>query len=193
MGSFMARRYIMTYGKELTGAIICGTGRQPGIVLFGGRFLAAAIGLFKGERHKPELLDKIAFGAYNKRIENPTSKSAWLTKDEAIVKSYDGDKYCTFKFTVDGYKTLFESIAFIQKKANIEKIPKDLPIYLVAGAEDPVGEYGEGVKIVYNSYVAAGIKPVEIKLFEGDRHEILNELDRKSVYSDICGWIRKYI
>ena len=191
MGSFMARRYIMTYGSALTGAVICGTGRQPAAVLASGRCLTSIIGLFKGERHKPDILDTIAFGAYNKRIENPISKSAWLTKDDEIVKAYDKDKFCTFKFTVNGYKTLFESIAFIQKQSNINNIPKDLPLFLIAGAEDPVGEYGEGVKIVYNSYKEAGIKDLEIKLYEGDRHEVLNELDKEDVYKDVAEWLEK--
>lgn len=191
MGSFMARRYIMTYGKSLKGAVICGTGRQPGAVLAGGRFMAGMIGLFKGDRYKPELLDNMAFGTYNKRIENPISKSAWLTKDDEIVKAYDKDKFCTFKFTVDGYKTLFESIAFIQNKSNISNIPKDLPLFFIAGAEDPVGEYGEGVKIVYNAYKEVGIKDVDIKLYEGDRHEVLNELDKEDVYKDVADWFEK--
>lgn len=193
MGSFMARRYVMTYGQALTGAIICGTGSQPAVALGAGKFLAGLIGLFKGERYRPNILDTIAFGAYNKRIENPVSKSAWLTKDEEIIKSYDNDKFCTFKFTVNGYKTLFDSISFIQKKENINSIPKALPLFLIAGAEDPVGEYGKGVKIVYDSYLAAGIKDVEIKLYEGDRHEILNELDKENVYKDISDWIEKHL
>lgn len=193
MGSFMARRYIMTYGKSLTGAIICGTGRQPALILEAGKFLATLIGLIKGDRYRAKILDSIAFGSYNKKISNPISKSAWLTKDEEIVRIYDNDKFCTFKFTINGYKTLFDSIGFIQKKSNIANIPKNLPILLIAGSEDPVGEYGEGVKKVYNNYKENGIEDIRIKLYENDRHEVLNELDKEDVYNDICQWLFEHL
>lgn len=189
MGSFMARRYIMTYGSELNGAIICGTGGQPKVVLAGGRFIAFMIGLFKGQRYRSNLIKGMAFGAYNKRIPDAKSKEAWLTKVPEVIEKYEADKFCTFNFTIDGYKTLFESIAFIQKKSNINNIPKELPIFLVAGADDPVGNYGKGVKSVYESYKKLGVKDINIKLYETDRHEILNETDREDVYKDIVQWI----
>lgn len=189
MGSFLARRYMMTYGSELNGAIVCGTGGQPKAVLAGGRFLAALVGCFKGLRYKSAFIENTAFGAYNKRIENPASVHAWLTKVPEVIEKYDADKYCTFKFTIDGYKTLFEAIAFIQKSSNIKKIPLELPVYLIAGAEDPVGNYGKGVSSVYDSYKKLGIKDLTMKLYENDRHEILNETDKDTVYSDIIEWI----
>lgn len=193
MGSFMARRYIMTYGDNLSGAIISGTGSQPGIILGAGKLLANLIGLVKGERYKSDLLSSIAFGSYNKRIDNPSSKNSWLTKDDAIVREYDNDKFCTFKFTVNGYKTLFDAIGFIQSKKNIANIPKELPLFFIAGAEDPVGNYGVGVRAVFDCYKKALIKDVEIKLYEGDRHEVLNELDKEIAYKDIYLWLDKHI
>ena len=66
-----------------------------------------------------------------------------------------------------------------------------LPIFFVAGKEDPVGNYGKGVDNVYCKYVAAGYEDVKIKLYEGDRHEILNELDRDVVFDDILTWLEK--
>ena len=193
MGSFMARRYIMTYGKELSGVIISGTGSTPGALLSVGRFLTFVLGKIKGDRQRPALLKNMAFGAYNKRIENPESESAWLCKDKAIVEKYDNDKFCTFDFTTDGYKTLFESIAFIQKKSNIEKIPKDLPVLFISGTEDPVGDYGKGVEKAYDEFEKAMIKDCEIVLYHGGRHEMLNEIEREGVFEDIDVWIKQHI
>ena len=193
MGSFMARRYLMTYGNELTGAILSGTGSQPGAVLAGGRFVAFLTGLFKGERYKPSLLKQLAFGTYLNRIENPKTKSDWLCKDEAIVEKYNNDKFCTFEFTVDGYKTLFESIAFIQKKKNIEKIPKTLPVVFISGTEDPVGNYGKGVEKAYDDFDNAGITDCEMLLYHDGRHEMLNEIEREGVFEDINDWIKDHI
>lgn len=193
MGSFMARRYIMTYGSKLTGAIISGTGSQPGIVLAGGKMVAGIIGAIKGDRYRSPLLKGMAFGAYNKRIDNPRTVSDWLSKDEQIVDIYENDKFCKYDFTVDGYKTLFDSISFIQQTENIKKIPKNLPIFFISGTEDPVGNYGKGVEEVFDSYEAAGITDLEIMLYHDGRHEMLNEIEREGVYEDINNWIKKHI
>lgn len=193
MGSFMARRYLMTYGNELNGAIISGTGSQPPAVLSFGILLANIIGLIKGDKYKPNLLKSIAFGAYNKRINNPKSESDWLCKDEEIVEKYNNDRLCTFDFSVDGYRTLFESIAFIQKKSNIEKIPKELPVLFMSGMEDPVGNYGKGVEKAYDDFYKAGITNSEIVLYHDGRHEMLNETERAAVYEDVLFWINQHI
>lgn len=193
MGSFMARRYLMTYGSELSGAIISGTGSQPKAVLASGILLANITGLIKGERYVPSLLKTIAFGAYNKRIDNPKSEHAWLSRDEEIVKIYDKDKMCTFDFTVNGYKTLFDAIDFIQKKENINKIPKKLPVLFISGKEDPVGNYGKGVEQAYDDFCNLGIDNSEIVLYHDARHELLNEIEREAVFKDIYDWISKYI
>ena len=110
-----------------------------------------------------------------------------------MVDAYNRDKYCTFLFTVNGYQTLFDVLGFIQKKENIEKIPKNLPVYMIAGEEDPVGTYGKGVEKVFAEYRKCGIRDLELKLYEDDRHEILNELDRENVYLDVKNWILKHI
>ena len=111
MGSFMARRYIMTYGFGLTGAIISGTGFQSKAALAVGRLCAFIIGSVHDERYRSDFMKKLAFGTYNKRIENAQTENDWLTKDTEVVARYNKDKYCTFKFTINGYKTLFEVLA----------------------------------------------------------------------------------
>lgn len=188
MGSFMARRYLMTYGDELTGAILCGTGEQTSATLFAGKTAAGILGAFKGQRYRSEFIRKTSFKGYNDRFEKRTEND-WLTKDQSIVDWYNGHKFCTFGFTINGYKTLFEVLTYIQKQENYNKIPKNLPVYMIAGEDDPVGNYGEGVKHIYQQYKDSGIKDISIKLYPNDRHEILNELDKETVYADVADWI----
>lgn len=188
MGSFMARRYLMTYGDELTGAILCGTGEQTSATLFAGKTVAGILGAFKGQRYRSEFIRKTSFKGYNDRFEKRTEND-WLTKDQSIVDWYNGHKFCTFGFTINGYKTLFEVLTYIQKQENYNKIPKNLPVYMIAGEDDPVGNYGEGVKHIYQQYKDSGIKDISIKLYPNDRHEILNELDKETVYADVADWI----
>ncbi len=193
MGSFMARRYIMTYGKGLTGAIIVGTGRKSKLVLMTGKVTAALIELFKGSRYRSKFLKQVSFGSFNNHAKAEGIGGNWLTKDEKIVAFCESNKYCNFSFTVNGYKTLFDVLSFIQNKKNIQKIPKKLPIFMIAGTEDPVGDYGTGVKKVFGQYKQSGIEDISMKLYKGDRHEILNELDKAVVYNDVYQWILKHI
>ncbi len=191
MGSFMARRYLMTYGKELAGAVISGTGNYTTWELNAGKVCAAVIGWKKGERYRSPFMKKLLFARNNKKIKNPNTENDWLTRETEIVERYNKDPYCTFAFTINGYGTLFDAITFIQKKQNVDKIPKDLPILMIAGLEDPVGLYGKSVKKVYSDYKKTGIQDIQLKLYEGCRHELTNEKNRQEVYQDIRSWIEK--
>ena len=76
---------------------------------------------------------------------------------------------------------------------NIKKVPKNLPLFFVSGADDPVGDLGEGVKKVYGMYKDAGVSDITYRLYEDDRHEILNETDRDQVMADIAAWLNVHV
>lgn len=191
MGSFLARRYLMEHGKEVAGAIIMGTGRQAPILVTASLVLLKLFTATKGDRYHSKFMVKLAHGSYNKKIKNPKTPSDWLSTDEAKVMEYVNDPLCQFTFTVNGYATLIDTFRFIQKKKNIEMIPKDLPLFFISGSEDPVGEYGKGFQAVYNSYEKAGIKNMQKHLIEGNRHEPLNDVNREEVYEEIRSFIQK--
>lgn len=193
MGSFMARRYLMTYGKELTGAVIVGTGAQKKQDLLMGKIVSSFIQLFKGARHRSMFMKNASFGSFNERFKRDAHSCAWLTRDEKVWEFCANHKYCNFVFTINGYKTLFDVLSFIQKRENIAKIPKKLPIFMVAGSDDPVGDYGVDVQKIYEIYKQTGIEDICIKLYENDRHEILNELDKDVVYRDIYNWLEEHM
>lgn len=193
MGSFLARRYCMTYGQELDGAIFLGTGTQPSLVLAYGKLVAGITKLFRGDRHRSRLIKYSAFGSYLSHIENPKTASDWLSRDEERVKQYRDDKLCRFDFTVNGYDTLFDVISYIQKSENIQKLPKDLPILILSGEEDPVGAYGKGPRKVYQSYLDHGLTNVQLKMYPEDRHELLHELDRQQVFQDILSFLEAIV
>lgn len=154
-----------------------------------GKMVAAVQNVVCGSRHPSGLLNALSFGSYNKKIGNARTVMDWLTKEEKIVDAYIEDPLCGFTFTVNGFRTLFELVGRLYKRENLEKMPKDLPVFFVAGAEDPVGDYGKGVQKAYRSFQDIGMKNVRMKLYEGDRHELLNESDRNQVYEDIYQWV----
>lgn len=190
MGSFICRAYTSQY-TDIDAAIYCGTGGpNPAAAL--GIAVAKTVGKIKGVMHRSSLIDKMAFGTYNKRCPGRTPFD-WLTKDNEIVDKYIADKYCGFMFTTAGYCDLFSALSFVSKKEWAQKVPSSLPILLVAGADDPVGTYGDGVKKVYDMLKETGHTKAEIKLYDGDRHEILNELDRDNVAADIIAFADKFV
>lgn len=189
MGSFITRLFIMKYSNEISGAIIMGTGNQPPLLAGIGGALTRVIALFKGWKYRSTFINNMAFGSYNKRFAPARTPYDWLTKDKAIVDAYSADERCTFLFTLSAYKDLFGAVSEIGKVDNIRKVREDLPLLIVSGGDDPVGGFGKGVRGVFEKFKAAGLKNVSMKLYEGDRHEILNETDKKTVYEDLVKWL----
>ena len=191
MGSFIARNYIMRYGTGIQGAVIMGTGNQSKGLINVSKFIAGFQKLFFGDKHPALFINNIAFGGYNKRIENPKTPFDWLSVNEENVQRYIEDPDCGFLFTVNGFRTLFELIDRLLSKKNLEKVPAGLPLLFVSGAEDPVGDYGKGVTAAKDALSAAGVMDIEMKLYPGLRHEILNEKERDEVKEDIYNWLLK--
>ena len=189
MGSFIARNYLIRYGSGIDGAVIMGTGMQSKIQLAAARALAGIQILFCGPKHVSKLIDKLAFGMFNKRIEAPKTPSDWLCSNEESVKRYRQDPMCNFTFTANGFQTLMKLIWNLHDVEKLKKMPRQLPVFFVAGEEDPVGDYGRAVKQVYESFLQLGMERVQMNLYPGDRHEILHETDRAEVYADIYRWI----
>lgn len=192
MGSFMARRYAMTYGDQLDGLILMGTGSQPDWMLKLGLTLIRLLSTVKGEKAHSDLLERLCFASYNSHFRPVRTSSDWLTRDEKEVDAYRSHEYCKFTFTLNGYRTLFEVISYIQKKEHINRLPHSLPILFVSGDEDPVGNYGRSVKMVAEKYQRAGVRDVTCRLYPQARHEILNELEYEKTQDDIWFWIKKH-
>ena len=131
----------------------------------------------------------MSFGSYLKKIENPRTISDWLTKDNKIVDWYRAQPWCTFHFTPNGYFHMFSGMQKAHDLKRMAKLPEGLPILFTSGAEDPVGNWGEGVRKAYMVYSENTSCEVSIKLYEDDRHEILNETDRDVVYQDMLDFL----
>lgn len=195
MGSYMLRKYLAIHGEGLTGAIIMGTGCIPDNTTKLAMFIAKLQAAFFGWHHRSKLLQKLSYDKYYHQFDltGKDASNSLLTKDEEIVKTYYADPKCTFVFTVNAYMGLFEAVLFDNQQENIEAVPKSLPLFFVSGAMDPVGGCGSGVKKVYNKFDTAGKEDITWKLYDNDRHEILNETDRDVVYHDILAWMNVHL
>ena len=191
MGSFMLRKYLAFHGEKLRGAVIMGTGFTSEKMTSLALWLTGVIAKIRGQKHRSKLIESLAFGADYKVFDMTGEKpeDSWLTKDVQKVKAYYDDPKCGYMFTVNGYKGLFEAVNYSCNLENAARLPKKLPLFIVSGAQDPVGGLGKGVKDVYDMYKNSGMLDLTYKLYENDRHEILNETDRQSVYEDILAWM----
>ena len=190
MGSFLARSILIKHPDSgIHAAIICGSAWMPGLVLQGGKLMSGL--LMKGDNAKKpsEQLQSIMFGGYDKRIENKRTPSDWLTRDDAVVDAYEADPLCGFAPTPALANAMMNGLIRIQKAGNLSRMNKELPVHFIAGAEDPVGNYGEGVRKAAQMFIRSGMKHVSVKLYPGCRHEIHNELNKDEVYKDISAWM----
>lgn len=166
MGSFILRDLLARFHPRVSGAVICGTagGNQP----FGlAKLLIGGIRLCKGSHYRSNFINKLMFGSYCSKIENPSCQHDWITTDAEIVKAYAADPKCNYIFTIAAMGDLVRLLERVSHKDWAGKVSKDLPLFLIAGEADPVGSYGEGVKKVYERLAAGGGK--------GYFHEIVPE------------------
>lgn len=194
MGSFMTRTLLCRYPDSgITAAIICGTGWQPAFAL--PALIGACDGICKknGETSPSPVLQKLAFGGYNKKVEHPRTEFDWLTRENKIVDSYMADPLCGFTPSAGLMRDMMKGIRYIEQPGSLSWMKKDLPVFFIAGGDDPVGNYGKGVRQCAAAFQKAGMTDVTTKIYPLCRHEILNEINRQEVYEDVLNWIWKHI
>lgn len=183
MGSFIARLAAERYVKPAI-LIIMGTG-GPNPIAGAGLAVIGVIKTFKGDKHISPLVENLAFGSYNSRFGGKDADpKAWLTNDTAVRDRYSADPLCMFKFTVSAMGDLIRLTKYANRGAWFKSLPTDLPILLVSGEDDPVGDYGKGVLTVRDRLQKAG-KNVTCRVYRQARHEILNDHCRDQVVADI--------
>lgn len=190
MGSFAAQKYIIDHSKDIDGVILSGTNGLYGLEVDLGFLVAKFMSKVQGREKQAYLIDKIAFGGFNKAFKPNKSEFDWLSRDEKEVIKYIENEYCGVVFSNGYFYDLFKLFKEIRYVNNLNKISKTLPIYIFAGDKDPVGKFGKGIIKLYDNYKKADIENVEYKLYEGGRHEMLNEINREQVMADILNWIK---
>jgi alpha-beta hydrolase superfamily lysophospholipase len=188
MGSFISRLYVLEHPHTVSGLIIHGTGGPNPLVSFG-KVLAKAVRGIYGARHRSRLIKGLAFGSYNDRFDKSEGEWAWLTRDTDRIKDRDTDEYTSFIFTTQGYIDLFGFISRSNSKQWFMNYPKNLPTLIISGDMDPVGNYGKGPREIYKRLMIAGCTALNIKSYEGARHELFNETNREEVFRDLVKWL----
>lgn len=194
MGSFMARTILCRYPDSgISAAVICGSAWQPTAAMPAVIKMMEAACKTLGETTPSPRLQKLVFGNYNSRIEHPRTEYDWLSRDKAIVDAYIAHPLCGFTVCCGLLRDMMQGIYYIQKPENLGNMQKDLPVFLIAGGDDPVGNYGKGIHACADAFRKAGMQDVSVRIYPLCRHEILNEINKEEIFEDVGQWIERKI
>lgn len=192
MGSFMVRTILAKYPDcEIAGCVVCGTGWMPDSVISAGKQVSNMICRFCGEQNPSKFLQRMMFGSYNKRVEHPRTAYDWLTRSSAVVDAYIADPDCGFTVSAGLVRDMLSGIQYIQKSKTLKQMNPKIPVLFIAGGDDPVGNYAEGVKRAVMEFQKAGMKKVSCHIYPLCRHEILSEINRQDIFNDVVCWIKE--
>lgn len=188
MGSYIAQSYAMRHGNELAALILSGSTWPSRPTVFVGRLLARIVSWRYGRRRASPLLDKLGFGAFNRRFEPARTELDWLSRDTAEVDAYIEDPLCGGPYSVGLWLDLLGGLLAISKDSALLQIAAELPILITGGADDPVG--GEaGMQALSSHYEATGHRRLLTRIYPGGRHEMLNETNRDEFTREVLDWV----
>ncbi len=190
MGSFMCQSYISVFSGHVEKVVLCGSGsKNP--ALGAGYLLAKMINNKKNKNQKAKLLNKLMFGSFNKKIKNPRTDYDWLSVNEANVDKYIADPLCGFGPTNGFCLEFIKGMKPLHTKKFVSRVDKNQQIFIISGSDDPVTNYGKSVGILKAMYAKAGVNNVETKVYQGLRHEILNEDAKEEVFKDVVAFFKR--
>ena len=189
MGSMIAQAYIQEWGDDLAGVVLSGTTGGLGL---DADTLAAVVAIGEGDAaDQPSEVFAAMFAGFNEPFADTGSTGfEWLSRDAAEVQLYADDPWCGEPLSNGFVADMLSSTAATWQPDAEARVPKDLPVYVFSGDQDPVGGVNaESVKGLVARYQDGGIGPVTLKLYEGGRHEMLNETNRDDVHADLVAWL----
>jgi len=191
MGSFMAQQMLYQHGGLLAGCVLCASSGKPPPVAALGRLVARIERLRRGGRGISPLIQSLSFDAFNKRFQPARTEFDWLSRDAAEVDKYVADPFCGFPITVQSWIDFLDALSEMARPENQNRIPKGLPVFVIAGRHDPVSGGGKGLQQLLEAYAAAGMTRVESRFYPEARHELLNETNRDDVTADIIDFFNR--
>lgn len=189
MGSLVVRAYIQKYEEKIDKLIVCGSPSKNSLAGFG-LMLNGVISAFRGKKYRSRLMANASTGGGDDKFPGE-GKNAWLTRDKTVVEKYNADEKCNFVFSCNGFSNLLHLVKNAYKKKKYPAKHSDLPIFFMAGADDPVIGSEKKWLAAQQFLRDVGYKNVTGKSYPKMRHEILNELGKEEVYADALAFIEK--
>lgn len=188
-GSFIGQR-LVELDKHACAYILSGTEYMKSLLYFVGGIIARGESKKKGGELPCQIMADMSFKSYEKKF---PGKNSWLSVNSENVAKYNEDEACGYVASNNFYATFMTGIADLYTKQAKAEIDLEKPIYIFAGSKDPVGNYGKGIVKLFNWYKKVGVNSVSFKLYEGYRHEMLNETINDKVYDDVLKYLKKFM
>lgn len=181
MGSFISQAYLQTHPSAVKQLILMSTNRINRPLLTTAKALVNTIRFLRGPRVTSATIESLSFGSFNKAFRPNRTEFDWLSRDNEQVDAYIADPYCGFECTTQLWSDFIGGMLAIKYK----DWPSEVPIHLLSGTDDPVGEQGKGIRRMVQELSRADRTPATFKLYEGGRHELINETNAMEVWTDI--------
>ena len=188
MGSFVLQQLLFEHPSDMVAGCLSASNGKPPPLAHVARLVARIERMRLGKDKPSPVLQKLTFGDFNGRFKPNRTDFDWLSRDENEVDIYVADPLLGFAVTTQTWVDFLDMITTLADEKNLANVPKDMPLYLFAGARDPVGDDGKGLQNLYNAYKKAGVRDVRLKLYADGRHETLNETNRDEVTADFIRW-----
>ncbi|MDX1516881.1 MAG: alpha/beta hydrolase [Woeseiaceae bacterium] len=188
MGSYVAQHFAMLHGGRIDALLLSASTWPSKIELWLGHILARLECWRVGARQTSALLDRLGFGAFNRKFQPARTDLDWLSRDPAEVDRYIDDPLCGGPFTAGLWRDLTGGLLEISSDNALQRIPGDLPVLITGGADDPVGG-DSGMGKLATHYAQTGHSRLKVRIYPEGRHEPLNDSNRDEVTTDWLEWI----
>ncbi len=184
-GSFIAQRYMQISGGY-SAVCLCGSAKMPKLLLWPGLLLANIGCKIRGEEADAGLIEKLSF-----RRRKFSDGGAWISRDREQVDRFKNDPLCNRPFSYGFYKSFFGNMLQAQQRGNLLKTDPAVPLLIISGGRDSVGGNGIFVKRLHGEYARLPFRRLHMKIYEGARHELLNELNYEEVQGDVLAFFEE--
>jgi len=188
MGSYVLQQLLFEHPHDMVAAALSASSGKPPAIATVGRLVARIERARVGKRQPSPVLQRLTFGEFNKAFAPARTEYDWLSRDPEEVDKYVADPLLGFAVSTQTWLDLMDALPRIANPSNAAKVPKGMPLYLLAGDQDQVGNSGKGMKSLHNAYKRAAIFDVRLKLYPNGRHEMFNETNRQEVTDDFIAW-----
>lgn len=193
MGSFLTQRYMQLFDDQPAGIIYSGSNGKPSKLLSVGTALSSTIWTLKGADYKSTFIHNLTFGAFNSPFKPNRTEVDWLSRDQKEVDAYVSDPLCGSTPSVSFYNHFFNGLKSLHNHTPFADHDLSIPIFIISGNQDPVSDMGKGIKNLEHIFKTDGVSDLTVKLYQGARHELLNEINRDEVMQDLKNWIDRVL
>ena len=191
LGSIINLNFALKYPDQVDALACWNSGVETGLLPRASRTILAIEGFFRNPNLPSLIAWKLSFEAWNSKFKPNRTKSDWLSRDENEVNLYIDDPYCGFEVSISMWRDVLDGVFYAGNKKNLQKLPKELPVHIIGGAEDPCTLKGSDMEKLAIKLQNIGLSDVTCSILKGTRHESLNEINRDQTTEQFIKWLKE--